>query len=77
MPHATDRTLQDFSKCLKCGSTTKDAGEFRASGGFWSSFFDLSNRRFRYLTCRRCGFTEFYNAQISGAAKVFDFLGSA
>ena len=60
--------------CPKCGTYGKEQGEFRAAGGFWSSFFDYSNKRFRYLSCRNCGYTEFYNSYISGTSKFFDFL---
>ena len=62
-------------KCPKCECTGKETGQIRASGGFWSSFFDVSTRRFDHVTCKRCGYTEFYKANISGAAKIFDFLG--
>jgi uncharacterized protein len=68
---ATPRTWQ----CPKCESTSKELGEFRAHGGFWSSFFDVSTRRFRTVTCRRCGYTEFYKAELAAASKVLDFLG--
>lgn len=76
MAHPADRELNDIARaCPKCGAHEKTQGEFRAAGGFWSSFFDYSNKRFRYLSCERCGYTEFYNSSISGAAKFFDFLG--
>jgi len=63
------------TSCPKCGGHAKEQGEFRAAGGFWSSFFDYSNKRFRYLACKNCGYTEFYKTSISGTAKFFDFLG--
>jgi predicted nucleic-acid-binding Zn-ribbon protein len=75
MPHPHDRALDDAARaCPKCASREKTQGEFRAAGGFWSSFFDYSNKRFRYLSCKNCGYTEFYNSSISGASKFFDFL---
>lgn len=75
MPHPDDRPLPDAARaCPKCGEYAKQMGEFRAAGGFWSSFFDYSNRRFRFVSCRRCGYTEFYNSSVSGAAKFLDFL---
>ena len=76
MPSSEDLPLGETAKtCPKCGSRDKQQGEFRAAGGFFSSFFDVSTRRFRYLSCSRCGFTEFYNSSISGSSKFFDFLG--
>ncbi len=62
-------------QCPKCECTGKEIGEIRASGGFWSSFFDVSTRRFKHVTCKRCGYTEFYKADISTTSKFFDFLG--
>nr|WP_315483978.1 zinc ribbon domain-containing protein [uncultured Undibacterium sp.] len=76
MSYPSDNPLSDATKaCPKCGSYGKTRGEFRAAGGFWSSFFDYSNKRFQYLSCKKCGYTEFYNSSISGAAKFIDFLG--
>jgi predicted nucleic-acid-binding Zn-ribbon protein len=51
-------------------------GEIRASGGFWSSFFDVSTRRFTYVSCGRCSHTELYNQSIGTGSKILDFLGS-
>ena len=76
MPTSEYRPLGDTAKsCPKCGSREKEQGEFRAAGGFVSSFFDVSTKRFRYLSCKGCGYTEFYNSSISGSAKFFDLLG--
>lgn len=64
-----------LAACPKCGSRDKEKGEFRAAGGFGSSFFNVSTKRFRYLSCKGCGYTEFFNASISGSQKFLDFLG--
>ena len=61
-------------RCPKCQHDEFEASEMRASGGFWSSFFDLQNKRFAAVTCRRCKFTEFYKSKVSNLHKVFDFL---
>jgi len=63
------------SPCVKCGATSREHSELRASGGFWSSFFDVNNRRFHAVSCTRCGHTEFYKASIAGSVKLLDFLG--
>ena len=31
--------------CSECGCTTYETGQIRVSGGFWSSFFDVGNKR--------------------------------
>ena len=51
-------------------------GQIRVSGGFWSSFFDVGNKRYNAVSCTECGYTEFYKKTVSGIQKVFDFLGS-
>lgn len=62
--------------CPKCGSQTYEMGQIRVSGGFWSSFFDVGNKRYNAVSCTECGYTEFYKKTVSGIQKVFDFLGS-
>lgn len=71
-----EHPLSDISQaCPKCGSYEKEQGTFLTHDGFWSSFFNYSNTRFRYLTCSKCSYTEFYKATVSGVEKFFDFLG--
>ncbi|WP_186470724.1 zinc ribbon domain-containing protein [Synechococcus sp. A18-25c] len=62
--------------CSECGCTSYETGQIRVSGGFWSSFFDIGNRRYNAVTCTNCGYTKFYRRSVSGVQKVFDFLGS-
>jgi hypothetical protein len=62
-------------RCSKCCATTYETGQIRVSGGFWSSFFHVGNRRFNSVSCAECGYTEFYKRTVSGAQKLFDFLG--
>jgi predicted nucleic-acid-binding Zn-ribbon protein len=62
--------------CAKCRSTEHKSGEFRASGGLLSSFFDFATERFTYVSCVRCGYTEFYNARLGTGSRILDFLGS-
>ena len=63
--------------CLKCGSHAYEMGQIRVSGDFWSSFFDVGNRRYNAVSCIECGYTEFYKKTVSGIQKVFDFLGGS
>lgn len=62
--------------CPKCSGTGRRTGEFRAAGGFLSTFFDFATERFRYVSCESCGYTEFYNARLGTGSRVVDFLGS-
>ena len=60
--------------CPKCGNTTYDVAEVRAAGGFWSKVFDVQNRRFSTVTCRKCTYTELYRTDSSSLGSVFDFF---
>lgn len=66
---------QQTFECPKCHNTGFETGEIRASGGGISAYFNLENKKFTHLTCSRCGYTEFYKGDVSGLAKIFDFLG--
>ena len=50
-------------KCSECGNTSYETGQIRVSGGFWSSFFDVGNRRYNAVSCNACGYTKFYKNQ--------------
>ena len=52
-------------------------GKSECLGGFWSSFFDVGNRRFSSVSCLNCGYTEFYKRTVSGVQQFFDYLGSS
>jgi uncharacterized protein len=61
--------------CRKCRSIERKTGEFRASGGFLSSFFDFATERFTFVSCGQCGYTEFYNSKLGSGIRIVDFLG--
>ena len=61
--------------CRKCSSTERKTGEFRASGGLISAFFDFATERFTFVSCRGCGYTEFYNKKLGTGGRIIDFLG--
>ena len=63
--------------CSECGCTSYETGQIRVSGGFWSSFFDVGNKRYNDVSCTKCGFTKCYNRTVSGIQKAFDFLGGS
>jgi|TARA_B100002052_G_scaffold218473_1_gene200455 predicted nucleic-acid-binding Zn-ribbon protein len=60
--------------CPKCGSTSYETGEIRASGGAMSSIFDIENKRFTSISCTKCGYTEFYKQTVSRTTQVLDFF---
>ncbi len=60
--------------CPKCNGEEYVYGEVRASGGSASGLFEVSNRRFMCVSCKRCGFCEFYRMDGSMAYNIMDFL---
>lgn len=60
--------------CPKCGNTSCDIGEIRATGSFWHKIFDMQNRKFSSVTCNRCHYTEFYAAESSQLGTIFDLF---
>jgi predicted nucleic-acid-binding Zn-ribbon protein len=46
--------------CSKCNHDKYLTGEVRTSGGSMSAVFDLETKKFHYLACQRCGYSEFF-----------------
>ena len=61
-------------RCPKCGYEYYDHDQFQATGGNLAKIFDVQNKRFSTVSCRRCGFTELYRSQSSDGWNVLDFL---
>jgi predicted nucleic-acid-binding Zn-ribbon protein len=61
-------------RCAKCDYHLSNTGAFRAAGGSLSAAFDLATESFNYVSCNKCGYTEFYKSRVSGAAFVADVL---
>jgi predicted nucleic-acid-binding Zn-ribbon protein len=63
-------------QCPKCSNTSYETGEIRATGGFWTKFFNIQNKRFATITCTRCKYTEFYQRTTSKGENFLDFFGN-
>lgn len=61
-------------KCVKCGNTNCEIGQMRATGGFWTKIFNIQNLKFSSITCKNCGYTEFYKKTTGKAENVLDFF---
>jgi len=61
-------------KCPKCGNTQYEVGEIRTTGGMLSKIFDVQNKKFTTVTCKKCSYTEIYKADSSMLGNVFDFF---
>lgn len=60
--------------CAKCGGTHYESDEIRTTGGGFSRFFDVQNRKFIVVSCSQCGYCELYKRNSSGLGNVADFL---
>lgn len=50
----------DPTGCDKCGHTDPAVGEIAVTGEGFPEVLEVQNRRFRAVSCPRCGYTEFY-----------------
>ncbi len=62
--------------CPKCQHRKFEVGEFSATGGFFTKFFNIQNKRFTTVSCKRCEYTEVYRTSTSNLANVLDFFGN-
>ena len=60
--------------CPKCGNKAYEIGEMRATGGTLSKIFDVQNKKFSSVTCKKCTYTEFYKAKTSAISNIFDLF---
>jgi len=49
--------------CPKCGHTEAEVDDIATTGNGVSRLIDLQNRRFRAVSCTRCGYTELYKGR--------------
>jgi hypothetical protein len=49
--------------CPKCGHTDAEVDDIATTGAGFSRLFDVQNRRYRAVSCTRCGYTEFYKGR--------------
>ena len=61
-------------ECMKCGHDSFETNEFRATGGIFSKLFDVQNRKFTTVSCKKCKFVELYKGDSSTLGSVVDFL---
>ena len=61
-------------KCVKCESTEYEHGQFRASAGSVSAVFEVDNKRFTHITCKHCGYTEFYKHDVGISESIIDYF---
>ena len=60
--------------CPKCNHHEHEVGQFAATGGGITRFFNIQSKKFSTVSCKRCHFTEIYKTKTSKLANIFDFL---
>ena len=60
--------------CPKCGNKQYDIGEMWAFSSFWTRLLELHTRRFTFLSCQKCKYTEFYRVSKKEIGEVINFL---
>jgi predicted nucleic-acid-binding Zn-ribbon protein len=63
-------------ECPKCKNREFEAGQFAATGGGLTKFFNIQNKRYSTITCVACKYTEIYQAETSTLSNVLDFFGN-
>jgi predicted nucleic-acid-binding Zn-ribbon protein len=59
-------------RCVKCDHHDAEMGESRQAGSGLAALFEVEGLRFTTLSCRRCGYTEFYKGDSSVLGALFD-----
>ena len=62
--------------CPKCQNLTYVEDTITTTGGNFSRFLNVQNKRFLTITCQKCTYTEFYKTDVKGWEKVLDFFGN-
>lgn len=61
-------------KCVKCGYEEFESDQFQATGGNFAKIFDVQNKKFTTISCKKCGYTELYRANTDSGMNIIDFL---
>jgi predicted nucleic-acid-binding Zn-ribbon protein len=59
--------------CPKCGNKEYEVGEIWTIGSLWTRMFEFHNRRFTFVSCMNCRFTELYKVSKEKIAEVINF----
>jgi len=61
-------------KCPKCSNRTYELDQMQATGGTFTKLFNIQNKSFTSVTCKKCTYTEFFKTKTSKITNVFDFF---
>jgi predicted nucleic-acid-binding Zn-ribbon protein len=60
--------------CPKCGKKEYEIGEMWTFSSLWTKILELHTRRFTYLTCQNCKYTEIYKVPKKKIGDVINFI---
>lgn len=60
--------------CMKCGSRDAEQKEVAMTGTGLSKMFDIQKNEFVVVSCRNCGYSEFYNKKSSTGSNILDLF---
>jgi predicted nucleic-acid-binding Zn-ribbon protein len=60
--------------CIKCGGKDADTKEVAMTGTGMSKMFDIQKNEFVVVYCKDCGYSEFYNRNVSKSSNILDFF---
>lgn len=63
-------------ECPKCKNKEFETGQFQATRGGFSKFFNIQSEKFTTVTCFRCNYTEIYKGETSRLENILDFFGN-
>lgn len=63
-------------ECPKCSNKEFETGQFQATGGGFTKFFNIQSEKFTTVTCSRCNYTEIYKGETSRLENILDFFGN-
>ena len=61
-------------ECVKCGCQEFESDQFQATGGNVAKIFDIQNKRFTTVSCKKCGYTELYKSNTDAGMNILDFF---
>ena len=60
--------------CPKCGNKEYEIGELWAFSSFWTKMFQIHTRRFTFMTCHNCKYTELYKVPKKKIGEIINFI---
>jgi predicted nucleic-acid-binding Zn-ribbon protein len=60
--------------CPKCGNKQYEIGEIWAIGSLWARIFEYYSKKFTYISCQKCRYTELFKVPQKDIGEVFNNL---